>query len=164
VRISGIVLERRPRMGARGLCVARRAPVHDRCMPQMRLSKVDAMPMPEVGQEFIWCGTPFRREPGDVTDGVFPVVYLEALDERIKVGTTGLMRADEAEHFTLLGKSCGCATLASPYLDALQRYSDAWYTLALDHGMQASVAASHAKHVQDAINGLRSQLSEDSAP
>lgn len=42
-----------------------------------------------------------------------------------------------------------------PYFDALQRYSDAWYTLALDHGMKASVAASHAKHVQDAINGLR---------
>ena len=48
---------------------------------------------------------------------------------------------------------------AAPYLTALQRYSDAWYTLALEHGMKASVAASHAKHVQDAINGLRSVLS-----
>lgn len=52
------------------------------------------------------------------------------------------------------------AERAAPYLDALQRYSDAWYTLALEHGMRAAVAASHAKHVQDAINGLRSVLSE----
>ena len=52
---------------------------------------------------------------------------------------------------------------AAPYLDALQRYADAWYTLALEHGMPAAVAASHAKHNQDAINGLRSVLSEDSS-
>lgn len=51
---------------------------------------------------------------------------------------------------------------ATPYLDALQRYSDAWYNLAIDYGMKASVASAHAKHVQDAINGLRSVLREHS--
>lgn len=60
------------------------------------------MPMPEVGQEFMWCGTRFRREPGEIDDGLFPVTYCEALDERIDVGTDGLMQADEAEHFTLI--------------------------------------------------------------
>lgn len=48
----------------------------------------------------------------------------------------------------------------TPYLDALQRYSDGWYELALKHGMRAAVAASHAKHMQDAINGIRALLSE----
>lgn len=66
------------------------------------------MPLPEVGQEFMWCGTRFRREQGEIEAGLFPVTYLEALDERIGAGTRGLMQADEAEHITPIGHCDKC--------------------------------------------------------
>lgn len=45
-----------------------------------------------------------------------------------------------------------------PYLKALTRYNDGWFALAIEKGLEAKTVASHAKHVQDAINGIRTIL------
>jgi hypothetical protein len=58
--------------------------------------------MPEVGEEFFWCGTRFRREPGDIENAMFPVIYVST-DQR------GLMQVDEVENFRVVKycETCG---------------------------------------------------------
>lgn len=45
-----------------------------------------------------------------------------------------------------------------PYLQALTRYIDGVYTMAMQYSVPAKDAAFHAKHMQDAVLGIRRQL------
>jgi hypothetical protein len=66
------------------------------------------MPMPEVGQEFVWCGARFQREAGEIEKGLFPVTYVEAVSDRVKAGTKGLMSTDEIDNFRVIGHCDKC--------------------------------------------------------
>lgn len=46
----------------------------------------------------------------------------------------------------------------APYLDALVRYIDGWYSTAMEHRVPASLASAQAKHAHDAILGIRRLL------
>jgi hypothetical protein len=71
----------------------------------------------------------------------------DAMQSRVRTVTEALAYAPSGETRDV--------TQCEPYLKALTRYIDGVYGMAMEHGVPAKDAAFHAKHMQDAVLGLR---------